>query len=273
MAQEQQKNVNYFVDEAGDLTLFNRKGRLVINHPGVSSVFMVGVAYLPKPELAREYLESLRQGLLADPYFKGVPSMQPGAKKTDLCFHACKDVPEVRHAVFTLLPRLGAQVQVAIRRKPEIAADARLAHRLGRKLDADVVYDDLVKRLFKNILHKAAENRIIFARRGKSDRYEALFQAISRAKENFERTHGIPSDKPTAIRSASPHEYVGLQVIDYYLWALQRLYERGEDRFFNLLAPAYRVIMDLDDKRNREYGEWYSDNNPLTLARIKPVAS
>jgi hypothetical protein len=49
--------------------------------------------------------------------------------------------------------------------------------------------------------------------------------------------------------------------------------ERGEDRFFRLLAPDYRLIMDLDDTRNRPYGEWYSDANPLTLEKIKPVMS
>jgi len=29
--------------------------------------------------------------------------------------------------------------------------------------------------------------------------------------------------------------------------------------------------MDFDDKRNRSYGEWYSDQNPLTRGKIKPV--
>jgi len=71
---------------------------------------------------------------------------------------------------------------------------------------------------------------------------------------------------------AYPSEYAGLQVIDYYLWALQRLFERGEDRFFNLVAKDYRLVMDLDDKRNKPYGEWYSDANPLELKKIKPAA-
>jgi len=61
-------------------------------------------------------------------------------------------------------------------------------------------------------------------------------------------------------------------VIDYYLWALQRLYERQEDRFFNLLACDYRLIIDLDDRRNKPQGEYYSDNNPFSLEKIKPIA-
>ena len=147
-----------------------------------------------------------------------------------------------------------------------------MLHQRGFKLSPDDVYDDLVKRLFKNILHTAEKNRIVFARRGKSVRQHALEEAIRRAKLNFERKTGIRSDSKTAIVSGYPSQYAGLQVIDYYLWALQRMFERGEDRFFHLLPPAYRLIMDLDDTRNKPYGEWYSDSNPLDIKKIKPVA-
>jgi hypothetical protein len=70
------------------------------------------------------------------------------------------------------------------------------------------------------------------------------------------------------IEPAYPSQVAGLQVVDYYLWALQRLYEREEDQFFKPLAQKYRLIMDLDDKRNKGYGEWYSDRNPLTLEKL-----
>ena len=101
---------------------------------------------------------------------------------------------------------------------------------------------------------------------------EAMALAIQRAQANFEAKYGIASDKPTEIRSANPHEHGGLQVVDYYLWALQRMYERREARFFDLLRPSYRLIMDLDDTRSNEYGEWYTDDNPLTLEKIMPPA-
>ncbi len=130
-------------------------------------------------------------------------------------------------------------------------------------------FDDLVKRIFKNLLHKADENHIVFAYRGSSDRKEALEKAIVRAKQNFAAKWGIPSDKPTHVHSAFPADFVGLQIVDYYLWALQRLYEREEDRFFLLLRNDYRLIMDLDDKRHKPYGEWYKDSNPLTLEKLR----
>lgn len=135
-----------------------------------------------------------------------------------------------------------------------------------------MIYDEIVSRLFRDKLHRAAEFRIVFARRGKSERNAALTAAIERARRNFQFKWGKEADKPVRIGSAYPSESAGLQVVDYYLWAIQR-FERGEDRFFQVLAPQYRLIMDLDDTRRKPYGEWYSDGNPFDLRRMWPVTS
>ena len=95
----------YFVDEAGDATLFSEKGKVIIGSPGCSRYFILGVLDVPDPEALNTDLEALRAQLLVDPYFKKVPSMQPVEKKTLLAFHAKDDVPEVRREVFNLLLR------------------------------------------------------------------------------------------------------------------------------------------------------------------------
>lgn len=258
----------FFVDEAGDLNLFDRKGRVLLGREGVSDYFMVGVAHIADVEAASNKLENLRTELLADPYFTGVPSMQPESRKTAIAFHAKNDLPEVRREVFKLLPTLGVKVQVAIRRKTVLVTEAQALFKYGSKLRADDIYDDMVKQLFRNLLHGVDANEICFARRGKSDRAEALTVAINRAQENFNRGWNREIDRPTRVLSTFPSESAGLQVVDYYLWALQRLYETGEERFLRLVAGDYSLIMDLDDTRRKSYGEWYSDRNPLTLEKI-----
>ncbi len=266
--------VNYFfVDEAGDLTLFGKGGRAVVGEQGVSKFFMVGVAQIPDPSFVNALLSELRTELLTDPYFKGVPSMGADAKKTARSFHASKDLPEVRRDVIARLTQTKAKVFVALRRKNRLVEEMRRPV-AGSKapLTLHALYEGLVTRLFRNVLHKADRNEIVFARHATWTRREALALAIKKAQANFARAYGLPSDKPTAVRAADPHEFGGLQVVDYYLWALQRMYERGEDRFFELLRPAYRIIMDLDDTREKEYGEWYKDDNPLTLTKMLPPA-
>ena len=101
---------HYFVDEAGDLTLFGERGQRVIGREGVSRVFMVGVAHISDPINAALELNRLRDELLNDPYFKNVPSMMPQERKTAIFFHASKDLPEVRYRVFKLLSQLETKV-------------------------------------------------------------------------------------------------------------------------------------------------------------------
>lgn len=264
----------YYVDESGDLTLFDRKGRCLVGTEGVSAYFMIGTICIQNPESVCQQLESLRNTLLSDPYFAGVPSMQKNSGKTALFFHAKNDLPEVRRDVFKALCGMDIKAQVIIRRKMALAQEAkRLYSSFGIKLTDNQVYDDLIKRLFRNLLHKASDNIIVFARRGKSDRLEALQTAIEKARRNFQNKYGISVNNKVQIQPAYPNEFAGLQVIDYFLWALQRLYEKGEDRFFNLLARQFRLIIDLDDKRNNAYGEYYSERNPLSVQKIKPGTS
>lgn len=260
----------YFVDESGDFNLFNKKGQIIVGREGVSNFLMVGVADIPNPMELKNNLNELRKILVEDPYFKDVPSMQPNNRKTNLLFHAKNDLPEVRREVFKLLKLSGIKVVVAIRRKIELAKFAKTYFEMtGKKLTANDIYDDLIKRLFRNMLHKADENYIVFSKRGASNRNKALSQAIERAKANFERAYNKKSDKIVKIYSAYAHEQAGLQAIDYYLWALQRFFEKEETRFYEYLQDDFRLIMDLDDKRNKEYGEWYSDRNKLDLKKIK----
>ncbi len=94
---------HYFVDEAGDATLFDRHGRIIVGTEGCSRYFILGLLNNPQPDRLGRDLEELRASLLSDPYFAKVPSMQPEAKKTALAFHAKDDVPEVRREVFHLL--------------------------------------------------------------------------------------------------------------------------------------------------------------------------
>ena len=73
---------HYFVDEAGDPVLFGGRKKIVVGTPGCSSYFIVGKVDIEIPDELSAALDDLRQQLLADPYFKNVPSMQAGQKKT-----------------------------------------------------------------------------------------------------------------------------------------------------------------------------------------------
>jgi hypothetical protein len=200
--------------------------------------------------------------------------MQPEAKKTAISFHAKDDYAEIREKVFERIQSFDIKVFVAIRSKAEIAEAAKANFKnLGKRIQQNGIYDDLLKRLFKNLLHKADIIQMTIARRGKEAREDALEQAVNQAQKNFEARWKISSKISILMKPAYPSQVAGLQFVDYYLWALQRLYEREEDQFFRPLAKKYRLITDLDDRRNKLYGEWYGDCNPLTLEKLRGARS
>ena len=94
---------SYCVDEAGDLTLFDREGRTIVGREGVSRCFVVGAALVPQPAGLTARLVALREQLTTDPYFAAIPSMRPESRKTAFLFHAKDDVAAVRREVFRVL--------------------------------------------------------------------------------------------------------------------------------------------------------------------------
>ncbi|HLF29237.1 MAG TPA: DUF3800 domain-containing protein [Anaerolineae bacterium] len=167
---------HYFVDEAGDGTLFDRKGRVIIGTEGCSRYFMLGLVDVPDPVSLQQALDDLRARLLADPYFKDVPSFQPETQKTALAFHAKDDLPEVRREVFDLLLRHPVRFLAVVRDKQKLLEYVRQRNErdAAYRYNPNELYDYLVRRLFKNLLHKDDEYHITFARRGNSDRTAAL---------------------------------------------------------------------------------------------------
>ena len=122
---------NYFVDEAGDTTLFTKKKvPAQFGLGGASKYFMLGAVKLQDPNLAETILESVRIDLLADPTLTNIPSLQ----KTAHFFHAKDDHQTVRREVFKALEAIPFSIQVAVRRKSILANQAKfLFENFGKK--------------------------------------------------------------------------------------------------------------------------------------------
>lgn len=259
---------HYFVDEAGDATLFNARKQAIIGTEGCSRYFILGVLAIADSEPLGRELNHLRAELLADPYFKRVPSMQPQAKKTAVAFHAKDDLPEVRREVLKLLMRHDLRFLAVVRDKQAVLSYVRQRNERdpSYRYHPNELYDSLVSRLFKNLLHQAARYRVHFARRGSSDRTAALRAALGQARRNFSRSWKITGTAPVEVVAAWPEQYAGLQAVDYFLWALQRLYERREERYLEFVWPQVSLVHDVDDTRQKPYGVYYDRRKPLTLA-------
>lgn len=263
----------YFVDEAGDPILFNRRKQIVVATEGCSGYFVLGLMDIADPNGLGAAMEKLRQDLLSDPYLRGVPSMQAKAGRTALAFHAKDDPPEVRREVFKLLMREEHTMRffAVVRDKQAVLAYVRQRNEqdVSYRYRPNELYDSLVSRLFKDRLHKDDGYRIHFARRGSSDRTAALCDALERARSNFARKWGILSNAPIEVCPATPQQCPGLQATDYFLWALQRVYERGEGRYLQFVWPKVSLVHDIDDTTTAKYGAYYTRKNPLECDKMR----
>lgn len=267
MSKDLEQERHYFVDEAGDTILFNKYGKIIIGTEGCSKNFILGLMLIDKPHEARKKIEELRHEIVNDPYLKNVPSVK---EKTSKAFHAKNDVPEVRMQVFKLFMTFPAKIYAIVRRKNRLIEEVRHNNKIfSSPYDQNELYDDCVKRIFKDRLHLSRENYITFARRGNSNRTHSLETALSRAMQNFENKTGKKMATQFNVASNYPSNEPCLQIVDYFLWALQRAYEKHEDRWLNYTQDKIRRVIDLDDKRNNGYGEYYDKGNPLALEKIK----
>lgn len=261
----------YFVDETGDGVIFDAKGRVLVGTGKVQDYFTVGmVECWTLPALTTE-LAALRTQLLADPYFKGVPSLQPAAKKTALFFHAKDDLPEVRREVFRVLQQHDFAFHAVVRTMAAVArrVKARNERDPTYRYRPTELYDGAVRRLFDRKLHTRPAFDVIFASRGKA-RTEALREHLLKAQANSRKAAGTFPNAPIHVRAMPAHQQVGLQVADYCLWALQRLFTKGEDRFLALIWPKVGLIVDADDTAEKPYGTYHTSKRPpMSAAGIK----
>jgi hypothetical protein len=262
---------HYYVDEAGDGTIFNAKGLVIIGNEGCSKFFILGLLDVANPSGLEEELGSLKRSLIDDPYFRGVPSMQAETRKTAICFHAKDDLPEIRREVFRVLSKHTLEFFAIVRDKSKVLEYVRKRNEVdgAYRYNPTELYDYLVRQLFRDRLHQHDVYDIYFARRGKSDRTAALKIALETARSRFSEKWGRVSSATIRPVACYSRESAGLQAADYFLWALQRFYERGEERYLEYLWPSFRLVRDLDDTRRYRYGQYYTQKKPLTLAAIK----
>jgi hypothetical protein len=268
---------HYFVDEAGDGTLFDKKGRIIIGEEGCSKYFMIGLADIADSAAIKTDFDALRARVTNDPFLKKLRQFKPERKETSVYFHATVDPVEVRWEVYKILLKHDFRFSAVIKSKRAVLeyVKSRNAQSKDYWYHEDELYDFILRRLFNGRLHKHDQHRVIFAIRGNKKRSAEFRAAIEQARATFLQAHQIDSVSPVEVLPAYSREEAGLQVVDYCLWALQRVCEKpdeaGCDRYLNPLWEAGKIslVIDCDDTQNANYGEYYTRKKPLTAAAFE----
>lgn len=264
--------MTWFVDEAGDPTLFGKGGKIVAATEGCSRFFIAGKLECRDVQALTSDLDRLRNDLVSDPFFKDVPSLNPERKRTAVQFHAKDDPPEVRFLVYKLLAKHELRFVAVVRDKLRLLDYAQQRRRIDPAYRYDPtgheLYDELTRHLFSR-MHGRNEHKIVFAQRGHKPRTKAFVDAIAHEHNTIDEALDVQRPKPTEVVCSVPQAHAGLQAVDYYLWALQRFYERSEVRYLNFLWPQILEVLDLDLPQganpSKQQSTVFNKEHPLTL--------
>lgn len=87
---------------------------------------------------------------------------------------------------------------------------------------------------------------------------------MENARTIYENNFGVTAHQKIEISTATPRDHAGLQAVDCFLWALQRLYETGDARFWEFVRSKMKLVYDMDDTRVNSFGRFYNLSRPLT---------
>lgn len=259
-----------FLDEAGDTAFFGKYSTPIIGvKENVSLCFMLGMVKIRSDlNTIREEINRLENAVINEPYYKEVPSIQKRANASGgYYFHATDDPQEVRKDFFEYIKTLDISFEAVVGRKIP-----SLFIRKHNKNEAEF-YADLLSHLIKNKLQTGGDLILNVAQRGNTTKNATLTTALNKATDRFlkKNCNGVVRTN-VAFNVQTPRTEPLLCITDYLCWAVQRVFERGETRYYNFVSDKISLVVDLYDSGHYiNSGNYYSEKHPLTpINKLSP---
>ena len=249
-----------FLDEAGDTTFFGKKKKVILGENGVSKCFIIGVVKFKEPlEQVRNKVNELQIEIQNNPFFETPSLLKKKNSKGGYYLHATDDIPEVRLKMFELISTLKCSFEAVVGRKN---IERYIERHKGKE---EYFYADMLSHLLKNKLSKSEKIVLHISERGKSTKNLNLELAYKKALQRFKKKGGEENEENKIVFNVNvPTSEPLLNVADYFCWSIQRLFEKGEVRYYNLLKDKISLVVDVYDSANYEnYRNYNGPKNEL----------
>lgn len=251
-----------FLDEAGDTSFFG-KGKIptIGKIEGVSLCFILGMVKFKEPlNEARNKVVSLQKEVESDSYYNAVPSIIKKKNKNGFYFHATDDIPEVREKFFKFLKNIDFSFEAVAGRK---IYDVFTKKHNSKE---EEFYGDILSHLLKNKFEIEGKLILTISERGASTKNNNLMKALEKARSRFSR---VKPDKETkaeiVFNIQNPTREPLLTVADYLCWAVQRVFERGETRYYDFMQDKISLVVDIYDiEKYAGNKNYFNERNRLT---------
>lgn len=252
-----------FLDEAGDTTFYGKKKSRIVGEEGVSKAFILGMLKINEPlDQVREKVIALQNKISQDPYFAQVPSIQKKIKKSGYFLHAKDDVPEVRKEAYEMIKTIDCSFEAIVARK---VYDIYENKHEGKEQN---FYADLLSHILKDKFEAYPRLVLNISQRGKSTTNLNLELGLNKAMD-FHRKSSPETGFKNRIKFnvQTPITEPLLNLADYFCWAIQRVFERGETRYYKYMADQISVVVELFDDAKDEASQNYYKRGKNELIR------
>ena len=250
-----------FLDEAGDTTFYGKGKISVIGNEGSSHCFILGMLKINEPlDTVRKKVIELQQVIAEDSYFHGVPSIEKMKASCGYFLHAKNDLPEVKKMAFDLIKTLDCSFEAVVGRKIPTLYESK--HN-GKEAE---FYADLLSHLLKNKLNAYSKLVLNISHRSKCTTHTNLQKGLSKAVTRAQsKAPDKANDCSVVFNVQQPTAEPLLNIADYFCWAIQRVFERGETRYYDYISDQVAMVQDLYDfEKWKSRGNYYNRQKKLS---------
>ena len=266
------KTNHCFIDEAGDTSFYLKGKQSALNTQGVSSCFILGMVKIYDDlEEVRQKINQLQLEIIKNPLFQ-VPSVLKKVKSSGYYLHATDDIPEIRMKFLELIKTINCSFECVVAEKSIERYETK------HKGKEEYFYADLLSHLLKNKLQTDSKLVLHVSGRGKSTKNHnldlAVEKAIQRFQQNSRNIFDFEISTQVIFNVNYPTNEPLLNLADYFCWVVQRVFEKGEIRYYEFLNNKVSLVIDLYDVKNYNgFKNYYSPKNPLTKENKKNPSS
>ncbi len=261
MSEQKTNTSHWFLDEAGDTTFFGKGKVNLIGTGGVSNSFILGaVIFNSDLNVLRKDIRALQKQIETDAYFSKIHSINKKKITGGFYFHGSDDIPEVRKLFFEFIKKTDCKFEAVVGRKiPEL-------YEKKHNAKGNEFYADLLSHLLKDKFY--AQQRLVLnlVHRKNSTENTYLEKALTKATTRFRKDnpkHAVQTKIVFNVQTQQKEPL--LNIADYFCWTIQRVFEKGEDRFYDYIKEKIEWVVDLYDLANHTGNKhYYTKKNPLT---------
>lgn len=250
-----------FLDEAGDTTFYGKGKSPIVGTEGVSKCFILGMLKINNPlHEVRNKVIQLQSEITNQSYYQGIPSIEKKKANHGYYLHAKDDIPEVRKIAFDLINSIDCSFECIVARKKYDIYEQKHHSREGE------FYADLLSHLLKNKLIKYDRLVLNIAERKKCTSHTNLEFGLQKALERAKAKSPEKEHKCRVVFNIQqPTNEPLLNLTDYFCWAIQRVFEKGEVRYYDFISNKISLVVDLYDSDKYKGGKnYYNGKNKLT---------